>query len=74
MLGVISAILADVVLWLGVEWMKNYEPGIREVITMDVMYIVAGSVIVFGLFITFMCTYISLGRYLKMNSNELYNV
>lgn len=74
MLGVISAILADVVLWLGVEWMKNYEPGIREVITMDVMYIVAGSVIVFGLFITFMCTYISLGRYLKMNSKELYNV
>ena len=33
-----------------------------------------GGFFVFGMLITFTCTYFSLGRYLKMNSNELYHI
>jgi hypothetical protein len=35
---------------------------------------VGGSVLVFGLLITLLCTYGSLSRYLRMSSNELYHV
>ncbi len=73
-LAVMSAIAADVLLWMGIEWMRKYEPGIDAVLTNDVVYVVAASVFLFGLIITFMCTYISLDKYLKMNSNEIYNV
>ncbi len=73
-LGVFSAIAADVILWFGIKWLKKYEPGLDAVLTMEVTYIVGGAVFLFGLVITFMCTYIALGKYLKMNSNEIYNV
>ncbi len=73
-LGVFSAIAADLLLWGGIKWLKKYEPGLDAVLTIEVTYIVATAVLLFGLVITYMCTYISLGKYLKMNSNEIYNV
>ncbi len=73
-LGVFSAIAADILLWGGIKWLKKYEPGLDAVLTTEVMYIVGAAVLLFGLVITYMCTYISLGKYLKMNSNEIYNV
>ncbi len=73
-LGVFSAITADIILWFGTKWLKRYEPGLDTVLTMEVNYVVGATVLLFGLVITYMCTYISLGKYLKMNSNEIYNV
>ncbi len=74
LLGVISAIVADIIIIGGVYWASTFEPEINMVIDMQVMIIVGASVLVFGLLITFLCTFVSLSKYLKMNSNELYHI
>lgn len=74
LLGVISALTADAILYFGYHWLQKYEPEINTVVNLEVLLIVGGSVLVFGLLITFLCTYGSLSRYLRMTSNELYHV
>ena len=74
LLGVLSAIIADAIIIGFVYWARSFEPEINTVINMQVMIIVGISVLVFGLLITFLCTYFSLSKYLKMNSNELYHI
>lgn len=74
LLGIISAILSDAVILGGVYWLSTYEPEINLVIDWKVMAIVGASVLVFGLLITYLCTYFSLSKYLKMTSNELYHI
>lgn len=74
LLGVISAIVADIIIIGGVYWASTFEPEINTVVDMQVMIIVGASVLVFGLLITFLCTFVSLSKYLKMNSNELYHI
>ena len=46
----------------------------KSIIDNQTLAIVAGSVFVFGLLITFVCTYFSLNKYLKMSSNDLYHI
>lgn len=74
LLGVLSAIIADAIIIGFVYWARSFEPEINTVVNMQVMAIVGISVLVFGLLITFFCTYFSLSKYLKMNSNELYHI
>lgn len=74
LLGVLSAIIADAIIVGGVWWAQSYEPEISRVVDLQVMLIVGLSVLVFGLLITFLCTYFSLSKYLKMSSNELYHI
>ena len=74
LLGVLSAIMADAIIIGGVYWARTYEPEINTVVDMQVITIVSLSVLVFGLLITFLCTYFSLSKYLKMSSNELYHI
>ncbi len=74
LLGVLSAIIADAIIIGFVYWARSLEPEINTVVNMQVMIIVGISVLVFGLLITFLCTYFSLSKYLKMNSNELYHI
>lgn len=74
LLGVLSAIMADLIIMAGVYWARTYEPEINNVVDMQVMTIVGLSVLLFGLLITFLCTYFSLSKYLKMSSNELYHI
>ena len=74
LLGVLSAIIADAIIIGIVYWAKNFDAEINTVIDMKVMIIVSVSVFVFGLLITFLCTYFSLSKYLKMSSNELYHI
>lgn len=74
LLGILSAIIADAIIIGEVYWARSFEPEINTVIDMQVMTIVEISVLVFGLLITFLCTYFSLSKYLKMNSNELYHI
>lgn len=73
-LGVVSAVAADGLLYLGFHWLRHFEPEINTVVNLEVLLIVGGSVLVFGLLITLLCTYGSLSRYLRMSSNELYHV
>lgn len=74
LLGILSAIIADAIIIGVMYWARSFEPEINTVIDMQVMTIVGISVLVFGLLITFLCTYFSLSKYLKMNSNELYHI
>lgn len=74
LLGVLSAIIADAIIIGFVYWARSFEPEINTVVNMQVMIIVGISVLVFGLLITFLCTYFSLSKYLKKNSNELYHI
>ena len=74
LLGVLSAIIADAIIIGFVYWAKNFDAEINAVIDLQVMIIVGVSVLVFGLLITFLCTYFSLSKYLKMSSNELYHI
>lgn len=74
MAGIIAALVANLIL-LGSGYMLiDYEPQLVQIITWDIALIVMGSVFVFGVFITFLCSYFSINGFLKMSSNELYNV
>ncbi len=73
-MGIVSSLIACALLYFGISWLQNYEPDIREIVDYQVMGIVGGSVIIFGLLITFLCTYISLNKYLRMSSNDLYHI
>lgn len=72
MLGIISAIVADGLLYAGYVWLLRYEPEISYVVDQKVLLIVGVSVLVFGLLITTLCTFVSLQKYLRMTTNKLY--
>lgn len=72
--GILAAILADTTLIGAAYWAVNYEQELAQVITPEVMLIVCGSVLVFGIVITWLCAYFSINRYLKMKANTLYYI
>ena len=73
-LGIVSAILADALLIVGLYWLYNFEPQISAVIDIKVIVIVSAAVFLFGIIITYLCTLFSLNKYLKMSSNDLYYI
>lgn len=73
-LGLISASIATLFLYFGINFLKEQEPQLGTIITNEVLLIVAGCVYAFGLFITFCCVYFSLSKYLRMSSNTLYHI
>ncbi len=72
--GVLAGMLADTVLMGTAYWAVSYEEELVEVITPQVMLIVCGSVLVFGILITWLCAYLSINKYLKMRANTLYYI
>lgn len=73
-IGVFAAILADAIL-MGMAYMLvKYEPELIDIITPQTLLWVMFSVFCFGVFITFMCAYISINKYLRMQSNALYYI
>ena len=73
-LGVVSAIIADALLYAGYTSALKYEQDLQLVVNQEVLIIVGSSVLVFGLLITFICTFVSLQKYLKMSTNKLYYI
>lgn len=73
-LGVFSAVVADGLLYAGYVWALKYEQDLRLVVDQQVLIIVGSSVLLFGVLITFICTFVSLQKYLKMTTNKLYYV
>lgn len=73
-LGLASAIIAIAVLAGGVYLLWRDTPEILTVIDWKVMVITAGAVLVFGLTITTLCSLISVNRFLKASSSELYSI
>ena len=72
--GILAGILADAILMGEAYWQVSYEPELIRVITPEVMLLVSGSVLLFGVLITFMCAYLSINRYLKMKASTLYYI
>lgn len=72
--GVLAAIMADAILMGTAYWLVSYEPELIRVITPEVMLLVCGSVLVFGVVITFLCAYLSINKYLRMKASTLYYI
>lgn len=70
--GVLAGVMADSVLMGAAYWAVTYEQELIQVITPEVMLIVCGSVLAFGIVITWLCAYFSINKYLRMKANTLY--
>lgn len=73
-IGVCAALIAIIVLGVGIYVLYTYEPGVLAVITPQVMIITAVTVLVFGILITLLCSYFSVNKFLKMKAGELYKI
>lgn len=71
-LGLLSGIIALVVLGAGVYFLFQYEPDAYLVITWRVMLFTAIAVVVFGVLITTVCSWLSVNKFLRMKAGELY--
>ncbi len=74
LLGLLAALLACCALGGAIYALFMYEPGILDVLTWDVLAITAGVVVFFGLFITGICSTISVNKFLKMKAGDLYKI
>jgi len=73
-IGVIAALLACGVLGGGIYLLYDYELGLLTIITWRELAITGGSVVLFGIIITALCSYFSVNRFLKMTAGELYKI
>ena len=72
--GLLAAVLADAVLAGGVYALYTYEPGVLTVITWQVMAITGGTVFIFGLLITLLCSWVAVNKFLRMKAGDLYKI
>ena len=73
-IGILAAVMADAVL-LGMAYLLvKYEPELIDIITPATLLWVMLSVLLFGIFITWMCAYISINKYLRMKASTLYYI
>ena len=73
-IGLLASLLACISLAGGLYALYRFEPNIIMVIRWEELAITAGAVFVFGLVITFLCSYISVNKFLKMTAGELYRI
>ena len=73
-IGLLAAVLADAVLAGGIYALYTYEPGVLTVITWQVMAVTGGTVFVFGLLITLLCSYVAVNKFLRMKAGDLYKI
>ena len=71
-IGITSGLLADGVLLGALHALWKYDPNVLEYVTLRNMGITAGTVLVAGLLLTLVCTYISVSHYLSMREGEMY--
>jgi len=71
-IGLTSAIIADAVLFGLIMWAARYDEAILPYVPRQNILIMAGSVLAVGLFITIVCTYVSVTRQLYKKAEKLY--
>ncbi len=74
MLGFISAMIAIIVLGIGMSFLYKYDPEITVILDYDVLFITAGVMLAFGILITFICSWLSVNKFLKMKAGDLYKI
>ena len=72
LMGFFSAVLADVMLLGGVEWIISKDPSAISFLPMQNVAVMAVCVFLFGLVLTLLCTYVSVSRILGMRESDLY--
>ena len=72
--GIIAAIIAIIVLGGCVYGLYYYEPNIITIITWVELAITAGAVLLLGIIITTVSSYISVNKFLRMTAGELYKI
>lgn len=70
--GLFAGLLANAALWGLAGWLVTSEPGLVEVVTSEVMGLVAVAVLVAGVLITCFCALLSINKYLRMRTEALY--
>ena len=73
-IGLLSAAVADGLLWAAAGWLVTYEPTLVQVVTTEVMVLVSAAVLVAGVSITWLCAWLSISKYLRMPAGSLYLV
>lgn len=72
--GVLAAIIAIGVLAAGVYGLYLTQPGVLEIVTWEVLAITAGSVLLFGIVITWFCARLAVNKFLRMTAHDLYKI
>ena len=73
-IGIAAALLACAVLGGAFYALWQYEPNIMAIITWQVLTVTAVAILLFGLIITALCSYISVNKFLRMTAGELYKI
>ncbi|MDR0976214.1 MAG: permease-like cell division protein FtsX [Prevotellaceae bacterium] len=73
-IGILAAVVADVLLGVAAYWLIRYEPDLAFIITPGVMVVVSLSVLLFGVCITWLCAYLSITKFLRMRAHTLYYI
>lgn len=72
--GLISAVVACVLLGGAVLWLYKFDPGAVDVVTPTVLIATGIAVFLFGFVIMVLCTLLSVNRFLRMTAGELFKV
>ena len=73
-MGVVSALLADALLWVGAQRLLQWEPELSAVVTAEVMLLVSLAVLLSGVLLTWFCALCAVGRDLRMKACEMYYI
>ena len=74
LVGILAGIVACAVLAGGIYVLYTYEPQVLTVITWDVMLITGVSVLLFGIIISTLCSWLSVNKFLRMKAGDLYKI
>ncbi len=74
LVGLLSSVLADGILGGCIYVMFTYERHLSTIITPEVLVITGVVVLLFGLLLTWLCTQVSVNRFLRMKASQLYNI
>ena len=74
LVGILAGLLAIAVLGGCIYALYTYEPNILNIITWRELAITAVAVLLFGIIITAVCSWISVNKFLRMTAGELYKI
>jgi len=74
LVGILAALIAIAVLGGCIYGLYTYEPNILNIITWRELAITAVAVLLFGIGITSVCSWISVNKFLRMTAGELYKI
>lgn len=72
--GLVSALLAIVVLGIGMCFLYDYEPEITKVLSWEALVITVIVMLAFGVIIATFCSWLSVNKFLRMKAGDLYKI